>query len=207
MSSITPRKERETATARLAFIEAAIPVFSRKGFHGATMDEIARGAGYSPGAIYRYFSSKEDVFGAVADHITEAFRRQVAEEPPVPLAFEDRLRWFLVRHLEVAMEHRDFFIAFVAHNAMIDWERQSVLGQRVQCAQDDIVGGFARLVERGIAEGALQPGDPVVYARALKGLIRALSLDDLMVGEPGPVAPTVERIAEMFMHGAGARES
>jgi AcrR family transcriptional regulator len=204
---VMTRKEREAAQARLAFIEAAIPVFSRKGFHGATMDEIARGAGYSAGAIYRYFNSKEEVFAAVAEHISDGFRRQVAEEPPVPLAFEDRLRWFLVRHLEEAMAHRDFFIAFVAHNAMVDWDRQSGLGQRVMCAQDDIVAGFGQLAERGIAEGALRPGDPMAYARALKGLIRALSVDELFSGEPGPVGPVVDQIVELFLHGAAARES
>ncbi|MCB9787433.1 MAG: TetR/AcrR family transcriptional regulator [Deltaproteobacteria bacterium] len=182
-------------------------VFSRKGYHGATMDEIARGAGYSPGAIYRYFSSKDEVFVAVAQSICEGFHRQMAEEPPVSLGFVDRLRWFLVRHLEQALQHREFFMAFVAYNSTLEWDHQSELGQPVTRCHEDIVGGFQDLVQRGLDEGVLRPGDPPVYARALKGLVRSLSIDELFIGEPGPVGPAVERIVEMFLHGAAAPEA
>ena len=44
---------------RRSILEAATRVFSRKGVESATMAEIARLAGISPGAIYRYFESKE----------------------------------------------------------------------------------------------------------------------------------------------------
>jgi len=44
---------------RRSILEAATHVFSRKGVESATMAEIARLAGISPGAIYRYFDSKE----------------------------------------------------------------------------------------------------------------------------------------------------
>lgn len=41
--------------------EASIDVFSRKGYHGATMDEIASVAGMGKGSVYRYFKSKEEL--------------------------------------------------------------------------------------------------------------------------------------------------
>jgi AcrR family transcriptional regulator len=43
-------------------LEAAFEVFSRKGFHGAKVDEIAEKAGIGKGTIYEYFRSKADVF-------------------------------------------------------------------------------------------------------------------------------------------------
>jgi AcrR family transcriptional regulator len=52
---------------RRQIIEAAIECFSREGFHRATMQDIVREAGLSPGAIYRYFSSKEEIIEAIAD--------------------------------------------------------------------------------------------------------------------------------------------
>jgi TetR/AcrR family transcriptional regulator, repressor for uid operon len=61
-----PRVDRETRESEIA--EAAIRCVLRSGFHGSTMDAIAREAGVSVGVIYRYFSSKE----AIIEHIVAA---------------------------------------------------------------------------------------------------------------------------------------
>jgi AcrR family transcriptional regulator len=51
---------------RQEILDAAIACFTRKGFHQTTMDDICRQAELSPGAVYRYFASKEDIIDAVA---------------------------------------------------------------------------------------------------------------------------------------------
>lgn len=52
---------------RDAILGAAAQLFARKGISGATMAEIANEAGLSAGAVYRYYSSKEDLLRAVFD--------------------------------------------------------------------------------------------------------------------------------------------
>jgi AcrR family transcriptional regulator len=47
--------------AKNKIIEAAIKIFSQKGFHKSTMDEIAREVGVSKGTLYTYFKSKEEI--------------------------------------------------------------------------------------------------------------------------------------------------
>ncbi len=49
---------------RQQVLDAAMACFARKGFHETTMQDICREAGLSPGAVYRYFSSKEDIVEA-----------------------------------------------------------------------------------------------------------------------------------------------
>lgn len=58
------REERKEETRR-ELIESAARTFARRGFHGASLDEIAREAGYSTGAIYWHFKGKDDLFIAV----------------------------------------------------------------------------------------------------------------------------------------------
>lgn len=65
----TPARRRERT--RTALIEAATEVFARRGFHGASLDEIAETAGYTRGAIYKNFDGKEDLFFAVMDRFNE----------------------------------------------------------------------------------------------------------------------------------------
>ncbi len=63
---LTPDKRRELT--RIALLEAAAEVFARKGFHGASLDDVAEAAGFSKGAIYSNFEGKEDLFFATIEH-------------------------------------------------------------------------------------------------------------------------------------------
>lgn len=54
------------ASRRAHILQAAARCFAREGFHRATMQQIVREAGVSPGALYRYFASKEDIVAAIA---------------------------------------------------------------------------------------------------------------------------------------------
>ncbi len=59
------RREERKEETRAELIAAGAKVFAHRGFRGASIQEIAREAGYSTGAIYWYFSGKDDLFLAV----------------------------------------------------------------------------------------------------------------------------------------------
>src|SRR5215831_19542943 len=58
--ALTP--DRRRAMTRRHLLEAAAIVFARNGFHGSTLDEVAATAGFSKGAVYSNFKSKDDLF-------------------------------------------------------------------------------------------------------------------------------------------------
>jgi len=61
-----PRAERREQT-RTRLLVAATRVFARHGYHGATLDQIAAEAGFTKGALYYNFASKEELFLALLD--------------------------------------------------------------------------------------------------------------------------------------------
>jgi len=65
----TPERRRQLT--RTALMEAAAEVFARRGFHAASLEEIAEAAGFTRGAIYKNFESKEELFLAVLDRRIE----------------------------------------------------------------------------------------------------------------------------------------
>jgi AcrR family transcriptional regulator len=71
VTAVPTRKERQEQT-RAQLVAAASRVFARRGYHEATVEEIAAEAGFSTGAVYSNFSGKEALFLALAD-------RQVSE--------------------------------------------------------------------------------------------------------------------------------
>jgi AcrR family transcriptional regulator len=86
----TPERRRELT--RTALIEAAAQVFARRGFYGASLDEIAETAGFTRGAIYKNFVDKEGLFLATLDHHNQrnlaAFSEWFEEHPPDPAALD-----------------------------------------------------------------------------------------------------------------------
>src|SRR2546422_9349971 len=65
-----PRRRREETRRRL--MESALGVFARNGYERATVDEIVREAGFSKGAFYVHFESKDDLFWAMLEERIQA---------------------------------------------------------------------------------------------------------------------------------------
>ena len=60
------QEERKKETRQL-LLESAVEVFAQLGFHGASVDKIAEYAGFSKGAVYAHFNSKEELFLAILE--------------------------------------------------------------------------------------------------------------------------------------------
>ncbi|MEP9356087.1 helix-turn-helix domain-containing protein [Xanthobacter sp. KR7-65] len=83
---------------RKRILDAAVACFGRDGFHGASMQKICAEAGMSPGALYRYFPSKESIIAAIveserADRV--AILDSIARAPSVLAALTECLRLVL----------------------------------------------------------------------------------------------------------------
>ncbi|MEU6083697.1 TetR/AcrR family transcriptional regulator [Streptomyces sp. NPDC047108] len=81
---------------RRQILDGAARCFARNGFHATSMQDVLREAGLSAGAVYRYFSSKEELIEAIADEAFDTIRTAFAEAarespPPLPDAIIGRV--------------------------------------------------------------------------------------------------------------------
>jgi AcrR family transcriptional regulator len=81
MPKVTPQHQEARKTQ---IIEAAVACFVRKGFHRTSMQDIVAESGLSPGAIYLYFKSKEEIIQTIAD------LRHAREAEMIAAAFRNR---------------------------------------------------------------------------------------------------------------------
>jgi AcrR family transcriptional regulator len=83
LEPLTPQRRR--AMTRQHLLDAAEVVFTRNGFHGSSLDEVAATAGFTKGAVYSNFKSKDDLFLALLDDREErqaaAFRVELDQGP------------------------------------------------------------------------------------------------------------------------------
>ncbi|RQO46543.1 TetR/AcrR family transcriptional regulator [Variovorax sp. KBW07] len=73
------RRQTLADTRRALVLDAARAVFAEAGIEGASIREIAKKAGYTPGAIYSYFESKEAIYAALLDESLLRLQAAVAE--------------------------------------------------------------------------------------------------------------------------------
>jgi AcrR family transcriptional regulator len=99
-------RERRRQHTRDVLLDAAEEVFARRGFDGASLDEIADAAGYTRGAIYKHFGSKDELFLAVNHRFNERSLEGFREAFDFSIPIEEldlaaiAKRWYDLQHHE-----------------------------------------------------------------------------------------------------------
>jgi len=165
--------EAARKTGKLEAIrEAAVRVFARKGYHSATVSEIATEAGVGKGTVYFYFASKEDLLLAILechfDQMITALERieamAVDPEEATRLVLRD-----IVRRLE---EDPNLF-RIMEQQPLLYHER---VKERFEESFSLMVERTARLLQSGIDAGILRPLDTRLAASVLLNTAAAFPL-------------------------------
>lgn len=170
------------AQTRSQLLRAAAQVYARRGFAAATLDEVAAEAGFTKGAVYGHFGSKEKLLLALLE---EYLASQAVEQ--VGLFDRDRATWERPlagseRWMERLQEDPDRFRLFV--EMWVYAQRDEQLRQRLADGLAALRGTFARFAAESAADAGFQPAPGVheQYANIMLGLGIGLSM--LKLGEP-----------------------
>ena len=74
-----PRRERERIRQRNEMLAAALALFSEKGYHNVSMQEIAEKAEFAVGTLYKFFKNKEDLYKALISAQADRFHAALTE--------------------------------------------------------------------------------------------------------------------------------
>ena len=103
------RRESVYVPTKERILNAALRLFSVKGFKGTTMKDIARDADITEGAIYRHFRSKEEIVEHLISSISSEIREKVLGEVLTKEDVVERAKTLAEALLEYALEHPDSF--------------------------------------------------------------------------------------------------
>lgn len=149
-------------------LDAAVVVFSQRGFHLASMDEIAEAAGVSKPMIYTYLGAKNDLFTACIRREARHLMELIATAVPPGLATDERLRLGLLAFFAFVTEHRDGWIVLYRQARV----REPFAGE-IAVARERIIAMVAGLLARSSSDEA--PARTLSIAYALVGAAEALS--------------------------------
>lgn len=177
----TPRRltrEQRKAETRAALLEAAAAVFARRGYHAASVEEVAEDAGYSTGALYSNFEGKEDLFLAVLGLEIERLVREVEEATAELRTLDERARggaeyWtrFLDREPELVLLFVEFW-SFAVRNPDVR--------TRFATRYGEVRAALARIIEQGAREVGVELAQPAEHlAIAIDALADGFALQKL----------------------------
>jgi len=183
---------------RARILDAAIKVFAERGFHTATVAEIARAAGVADGTIYLYFKGKDDLLlrlfdEKMTDLLAEA-KAAVAQEPTAP----GKLRRFIQLHLSMVERNPDLASVLIVELRQSAQFLKSADRQKLAAYVDLI----AEVVREGQEAGQLDANiSPATVKRAVFGALDELALGWLLSGRRVALRKTAAEVAEWLVRG------
>ena len=186
MAKREERKEQITEYRRKQILDAALAVFSRKGYGEATIPGIAREAGVAVGTIYNYYESKRDLLvSLVHNYVLTEPLKELFEQ----LAQEDErtsLQAIIENGLDWGSDDLRGFL-FVFTEVLRDPELgEQFAGQFLA----SVLQSLEKYVAERVSSGDFRRVDHKVAARALCGMILGFLLLRQLEGEHGPTRAT-----------------
>ncbi len=180
-------------------LKAAFKVFSSKGFHKATMDDIAREAGVSKGTCYQYFKGKEAIFIATIDMtlerlLSEAEKAASGTTDPIERLGLKGLT-FITRYADLQMMTMGLFTEILGGNKRLKRKAKQVHERVAEFLSEEI--------EKGIREGKLRRVDSNSVAHGLIGIAEAAGNRYLFEDNFDPLAFLVN-LMDFIEHGLTA---
>jgi AcrR family transcriptional regulator len=181
-------------------MDAALNIFSRKGYHDTRMDEIVEEASTSKGAIYFHFPNKEKLFLALVDQFADLLERRVNEAIGTRTGME-RVQAALVAVLETFGKYR--------RPAKILLVQAVGLGNVFEKKRLEVTDRFASLIEgylqQAIASGDIPPVDAHVVSHAWMGAIYNVVIQWVYTGEPSQER-ILSALLPLLLRSVGYRE-
>jgi TetR/AcrR family transcriptional regulator len=196
------RREREKLRQRREMLAAALDLFSRKGYHNVSMQEIAEKAEFAIGTLYKFFQNKEDLYKTIVlercDDFEDAFRRAMEQSDDEV----EKLRHYVRFRGERFRNNLPFVRLFLAESRGIGFNLKAGLDDEVRKRYYGILTRLASVFASGIDNKRFKKiADPYYLAVSLDSTIDASLLLWLDAPERHPYPEDPDAILDIFFKG------
>jgi AcrR family transcriptional regulator len=206
---MTNNEEQENADRRQQIIEAALKVFSTKGFHKATNKDIAQAAGgISPGLIYWYFKDKEDLFFSIIQERVALFT--LVQHPEHMLDMPPREGLALIGRTYLSIFRVPGNVALLRMLVGEAIRFPQIAEMFFKVAGRRFLDFISQYLQRQVDLGRLRPHDTMIAGRSFLGMFVVNIVAREILRQPEAIATPDERIVatavDIFVSGLEAQE-
>lgn len=182
-------------TKKLIF-ESAIKVFSRNGYTGATMDQIAANAGVAKGTLYYHFKSKEEIFKYIIKEGMNIIRNSIEtitknETNPI-----NKLRTVCKLQLSLVYENRDFFKVVMSQI----WG-QELRQHELRDSVKEYIGFIEKSLKEAVNSGFIKDQDTNFMAYTFFGTVCSAVVYELINVDNLDINKVVDKLTHYIFKG------
>jgi TetR/AcrR family transcriptional regulator len=151
---------------RVEILKTAAAAFRRRGYHGASVDEIASTLSMTKGNLYYYFKNKEDILYACHDYSLNLILGVMDEIRREPIPADEKLRKLIVAFVHLIIDE--------LHSTALTLDLQALspsLLKKVIARRDRFDRGLRAIIQEGIEEGRFAPVDAKLVSFAIMGAV------------------------------------
>ena len=163
---MTRRSRPGTQRKRIEILRAAATVFRRRGYHGASIDQIARALNMGKGHLYYYFRNKEEILYVCHDYSLGLILKELKAVEQSTLAPDRQIHRLIVSFVHLFID--------VLHGTAWTLEVEALsrpLLTKIVTKRDRIDKGFRRILTAGMRTGAFAVRDPKLVSFVIFGAI------------------------------------
>ena len=148
-------------------LDAAAQIFRQKGFHAASMQDIAEALHVQKASLYHHVSSKQEILVAVLDRALDVISERILGVLNQPVPPEVKLRQAMCAYLTTLLENRDLAaVLLLEHRSLAPELRVNHIPRR-----DRFEHLWRELIHEGLTQQAFECEDVALTARALLGMM------------------------------------
>ena len=185
------------SSRRTKIMVSGLEVFNEKGFHLASMDDIAKRAGVSKPILYQHFSSKEDYYLGVLDERVEVIVQQISDAIDSAEGNRNRLEAAIACYFKLVDDaDRGFRLIF---------ESDFTMNHEVRARVEDVVAQVSRVVGAEVAnQTGKSIGEANILAGGLCGMAQAAAWRWLRLGRPIAIEDAISQTLDLAWNGLSA---
>lgn len=190
-------------------LDAAVKHFAQKGYHGTKTVDIARDAGVSEGAVFKYYSTKKDILRGVMNRIVhsiipemlmmtdEEFRRLTQEAEP-----KQQIKAYMKIRIERVLQNIDSFRILMTelqyHPDILDEFKEHFVLK--------IINKMELFISFWIQKGIFRPVDPHIAVRSLMGMMNMIALENIILKRPVELDKELDAVLDIYINGLFVRK-
>ena len=163
-------RQAASSDRRIEILKSAAAAFRRRGYHGASVDEIASALEMTKGNLYYYFKNKEEILFACHEYSLDKLLTLMADVEAEPSSPEEKLRRLMLAFVHLILDD--------LHGTALTLDPEALsppLLKRVIAKRDQFDHGIRAIIQHGMDQGVFKPGDPKMIEFAMMGAVNRIA--------------------------------